>query len=321
MGPEVLALLLRRLDLEPALLYAEETRDVLGAALEHLLARGLLRETTPSRFTTCWGCGGSHMVQVIPVSPPGRTERILFLPCPECGTHRIDPGQLRRWALNVLRLAEVIAGAAGINGPSAEAVADRLWHLGRASWAGRPRDAYLARNLSDESLPPVAAELSRAPKAVLFLPTQEAVRSWAGSLPNLTLSLEVVLAPGPGGLLFDRAYVESRLKDAEPAPPAAPRPRKRAERAAKIEQLVKALQEHLRAARDHAWASRDATGAVALLPRPSQQDLARLTGLTSSAVSRCLQDEDANYLRFLWEAADSIEQVLHWDSNRRGGAG
>jgi hypothetical protein len=44
----------------------------------------------------------------------------------------------------------------------------------------------------------------------------------------------------------------------------------------------------VRAARDHAFTTRETLGTPELLPRPSQQDLARRAGLTETDVSRCL---------------------------------
>jgi hypothetical protein len=55
--------------------------------------------------------------------------------------------------------------------------------------------------------------------------------------------------------------------------------RRRGPRAAKIERLVTELKAHLKAARDHAVATRDATGVPQLLPRPSEKELAERTGM------------------------------------------
>jgi hypothetical protein len=319
MEAAALRLLLQRLDLDPPRLHMEEAWDVLGASLEPLVACGLLRETAPSRFTTCWECGGSRTIQVIHLSRPGSPERVPFLPCPQCGPVRIDPEQLRRWDIDVPAFAGALTAAAGVAGPPAEVIPRRLWRLGKAKWAERPHDAYLARYLSDESVPAVAAALSRVPKAVLFLPTEEAVRAWARSLPTLALALESVLGPGEGGMLFDRAYLEARLENAGlvAREKSERRPRKRRDRAAKIEQLEQVLEQHLLAARDHAWATMDRAGAPTLLLRPTQKDLAKQTGLSEPDVSRCLSDPAGKYLRFLWETALHLDEVLRWEARRR----
>jgi hypothetical protein len=97
------------------------------------------------------------------------------------------------------------------------------------------------------------------------------------------------------------------------------RTRKRAQRAAKIELLVNELTRHLRAARDHAFATKNLTGTPELLPRPSQRELAKWTGLTESDVSRCLKDSRARELRLCWDTAVDLEQLLKWEGKRRPG--
>jgi hypothetical protein len=123
----------------------------------------------------------------------------------------------------------------------------------------------------------------------------------------------VVLSLGTEGPEFVTSYVEARLFDAGllDAPARKP-PCKRAERAGKIETLVREIAEHLRAAHDHAFTTRDTSGTPELLPRPSQQDLAKRTGLTETDVSRCLKDPAARELRLLWEAALELDKVLGW---------
>jgi len=79
------------------------------------------------------------------------------------------------------------------------------------------------------------------------------------------------------------------------------------------------LVEHLRAARDHAFATRDATGAAALLPRPSQTALARRAGLTKSDVTRCLQDPDARELQLYWGLAEDLGRIMAF-TGRVGGS-
>ena len=91
---------------------------------------------------------------------------------------------------------------------------------------------------------------------------------------------------------------------------------RRGMRAANIEKLEKVLENHLLAARDHAQSLRDCNQEPALLPRPTQKELAHQTGLTQSDVSRCLKDERAKVLRILWETADSLEEVMRYKRRR-----
>jgi hypothetical protein len=135
----------------------------------------------------------------------------------------------------------------------------------------------------------------------------------------LALALETVLSAGAEGFQFDQDYVVARLEDAglTAGDKSKRGPRKRAERAGKIELLVGALEDPWWAARDHARSTQERTGTPALLPRPTQKWLAAATGLTESDVSRCLQDPRAKSLRVLWDGALDLVQILKWTGKRR----
>jgi hypothetical protein len=91
---------------------------------------------------------------------------------------------------------------------------------------------------------------------------------------------------------------------------------RRGTRAANIEKLEKELEKHLLAARDHAHSLRDRGSEPVLLPRPSQKELARRTGLSETDVSRCLNDKRATVLKILWDTADSLEAVMSYKRRR-----
>jgi hypothetical protein len=88
---------------------------------------------------------------------------------------------------------------------------------------------------------------------------------------------------------------------------------KRAPRAAKIDLLTNEMIAHLRAAKAHAQSCMDFGKAPELLPRPSQQDVAKRTGLTPSDVSRCLRDPSARELQILWKTALNLGAILEFD--------
>jgi hypothetical protein len=89
-------------------------------------------------------------------------------------------------------------------------------------------------------------------------------------------------------------------------------PKKRASRAAAIDLIKRALDEHLRGAQSYA---RDLIGRdlpPKLLPRPKQKQLARQLGLSESLVSRALNDGSDRELTMMWNAADNLDQVLSY---------
>ena len=87
-------------------------------------------------------------------------------------------------------------------------------------------------------------------------------------------------------------------------------PKKRADRAANIESLKREMIQHLRAARDHAFAKKKQTGEPELLPRPTQKALGERVGLSEYAVSRCLADSDAQELKLYWESANNLNKIM-----------
>jgi predicted RNA-binding Zn-ribbon protein involved in translation (DUF1610 family) len=91
--------------------------------------------------------------------------------------------------------------------------------------------------------------------------------------------------------------------------PAPKKLKKRATRAAAIDAIKQALREHLRAARDHAYSSRDGKEGATLLPRPTLQQLADQLKVHISSVSRAINDSSDKEIAILWDAANDIEKV------------
>ena len=142
-----------------------------------------------------------------------------------------------------------------------------------------------------------------------------------GRLPSCSLpqgvvsgSLRELTEWSDDGLQWDAERLEELLHvpASESRSPKKPAPTRRQFRAGDIDALVAELKQHLRSARDHAFHTRESHGVPALLPRPTQKDLARRLGITESRISRSLNDERAAELRLLWSLADDLDQVLRF---------
>jgi len=103
-----------------------------------------------------------------------------------------------------------------------------------------------------------------------------------------------------------------KLKTAVPPEKPVVSHRKRSQRTATIELLQKALIEHIKSARDYAWASIDAGKGPKLLTPPLKKELARQAKVSPASVSRCFSDPSAHQLRLLWETAGDLEQILRF---------
>lgn len=310
---DVLPSILRRLEIEPPVFHWWEIR-AFGSCLELLVRLGVLREMAAAGSACCPDCQFGPQRRVEYVADSKTHARHGYIHCPQCGIVEVALDSLRRWRVDPAGFLAAVFSSAGVSGPATELIPGRLWRVGKVTWAGRRREVYFARCYRRDGGDTLVAEMSRRPKAILFVPTEAAAQRWAGAVENLVIALESSFSLDGGSIRFDVEYVEGRLVDAGLTCTARPqRPkRKRAERAAKIEALEKELIAHLRAARDHAYATRDRAGTPDLLPRPSQKQLAERTGLTEADVSRCLKDPDARELRLYWQTAQDLEAIMRW---------
>lgn len=297
-----------RLDSEPPVFFAEElaagTRDA-------LVGRGWLTEAARSGFAACPGCPEARVrrVEWYPDAVDGRLRG--YVPCRECGPVEIDPETLRSWSLEVAAVLRDVWAAGGRGEPD-DVLDGRLWLLGRATWAGRSREVWFARNALRATRPALTKELVRRPKAVVLVPTEDAVRGWAGTIANPVFALATLVTDAGTGVAFDAGAVEAAFAPSGSRVKPAPKRTKRAERTAAIEKLVAELTRHLRDARTYARTAGGTAGGPAFLPRPTQKELAGRTGLTESDVSRCLNDESARLLKLLWETANDEYRVLDY---------
>jgi hypothetical protein len=239
--------------------------------------------------------------------------------CATCGPNEVTPESLRRWEVDLPRFLEAVSRAAGVRGRSQELLPRRLWRLGTATWAQRPREVYFGRNLYGEARDAAVVKLGRHPKAVLILPTEAAADHWGSATSNLSVALDSTLALDQVCLCFDVPYVESRLIDGALCDGRTRTPvvRKRAGRGGGIDALVRELEKHIEGARDHAHAKKSLTGVPRLLPRPSKQALGRRVGLRPWQVTRCFQDGSAKWLNYLWDVANDLDLIMEWKGRRR----
>lgn len=183
---------------------------------------------------------------------------------------------------------------------------------------------YLLRCRTRASLRATIAELATTiakPGAIVLTPTratwESGVEEMARAKRLLLVAVDEIVEVRDHVLVQTNAwneYLEAFCQMVETTLPANFRNKKsrarRASREADIDKLERALEEHIRSARDHAFNLKARGQPIVLLPRPEQKDLAVQLGMSTSAVSRCLHDPRAKVLKILWETADSIEAVL-----------
>ena len=183
------------------------------------------------------------------------------------------------------------------------------------------------RSILGEQILQLLAKCKR-PGAILLTPSR---MNWDSDIDALARSGKMLLVPlaeiiEPDGSTFREtdeweAYIRgfaqmvkltlpSNYRNKKPAPV-------RASRATGIEKLENAIDEHLRAARDHAHSRIQRGQEPELLPKPDQKLLAKQLDMSESLVSRCLSDPRAIMLKLLWDTADSLNGVMNYKTPRR----
>ena len=159
--------------------------------------------------------------------------------------------------------------------------------------------------------------------AILLTPSR---MNWDDALVSSAKTNNMLLVPlseiiAPNERIFQKTpaweeYLRAFCQMAELTMPSSYQSEKpipmRGKRATDIERLERELEQHLLAARDHAYTLQQRGQEPILLPRPDQKDLAKSLGITKSAVSRCLKDPRAKVLKILWQTTDSLDDVMRY---------
>ncbi|MCL4853894.1 MAG: hypothetical protein KJZ78_21250 [Bryobacteraceae bacterium] len=181
-----------------------------------LMQMGLLRETELAESVICDNCMEGHYAIVLWTenvrSPSGRSP---VIGCPEQGALDIEPERLRQWAVDMPRVANLLASALDLSGPVEPALADhRLWSLGRRHLAGRFREFFMVIGADGSDVPLVierAGRISTAVSPVLLVPTQ--VPKWEGWAAGklAAFSLASVSSVEGDRLCVDIEFIEDAL--------------------------------------------------------------------------------------------------------------
>jgi len=237
-----------------------------------------------------------------------------YIACPACGPTRLQPEQLNRLALDTDAMLRHLFG--GIRLAVRPVIADRLWQVGRVAIAARSRDCWFLRGLSTRHHAAILQQLANRPKTIVFTASEAMANTWSQSIDNIVISIESIIDLDATEFQIDLEAMQARILESDGALAPAPKPRpKRATRTAKIERLTNELKMHLRSAADHARSTADQDDGPALLPRPTQEQLGRLAGLSKVDVTRCMKDESANELRLLWQTAGDLPAILRLRSH------
>ncbi|MDV6033231.1 MAG: hypothetical protein F9B45_24715 [Phycisphaera sp. RhM] len=260
----------------------------------------MVKPTTPATQLQCKDCG-EH--QPVIYSPDREGNRHGFIVCEGCGPTEVLPESLNQFVFATEHLLEYLFADTRLAIRPIDS--DFLWQIGRRTFKGQSRELLFLRCLNARNETSIVEQLGRRKRSLVFMPLSSSAARLDTMVANLGIGIQDVVEFSEDCLRIDWETVGDRLIESSESDVQKPKPQpRRSSRTAKIELLVQELTQHLRSAADHAHASGE------LLPRPTQQELARRTGMSKSDVSRCLNDSSAKQLRLLWQTADDLDAVL-----------
>jgi len=300
-----------RADFPKAVFTGDEVICWPPSLVETLTAAGILQQTANARRVACGACDTGHVEEVFSVPNPDGSLR-FYIRCPENGRVWGGEERLFRWAIDFDALANLTARVLGTAGKVETLVPGRVWAVGRLIRNGVSQNVVVARGLTwpdAGSVVPASQRIRIAtPPLVLALGRLPPEDFWGKRVPPV-LVFDQVLDLGPPIHVHEEA-LDAVLGVTVAQPEAAVRAAKRSKRAAAIDALTNEMCAFLAGARDHAFSLKQRKRVPELLPRPTQKELAERVGVSPSTVGRCLQDPHAKQLRLLWDAADSLDQVM-----------
>ena len=235
---------------------------------------------------------------------------VPYASCAACGFYEIDPQLLRTWMVRLETVLERVVEQLELRGGIQVHVPNLIWRLGRK----RNREYLYIRRYNREDQRMIRSELSKMPNAVLVTGTQLILKHVRFDHDHASFSLESVTSWDEQCELVidfdalrdiigadDASDKKTKLK---PAP-------KRGTIAVSIEKLIKELEQFLKDAREHAIATSERDD-IALLPRPTKEELAKRIGVSPATITRCFSDESRNakLLNLLWEQTSDLKSIL-----------
>ena len=266
---------------------------------------GILVPAHQAEWLICGRCNASAEVVWL-TDREGKKHGLLRC---SCGPQSVDPLQVRSWKVRIETILEKLIAAWDIPGEILPIIPNLLWKLGtKAGWT-----LFYLRRYWDEEERGVLAELARFKNPVVICGNNFVCRALVHDYAGQCITLEnIANLDEQGNLILEKpSFMDyfGGLQEPEEKPKQSVAPKaKRGGRAANIEKLVKEMEQHLRSARSHALATA-AGGNIELLSRPTQEELAKLTGMRKMEVTRCLKDPEAKYLKMLWDRALDLNSI------------
>lgn len=164
-----------RAECEEPVFSAEEVEWAPPGQFELLCQLGFLKETSRATWARCEACGDGHVEEVAWIRNATTGNPTPFVSCQETGASAVSIERLRRWAIDLDAIAQVLRRELGLIGNDSVLVPGRVWFLGRRHIAGRFRDFFFVVGSAREdshALWDRCRQIEDAPSPVILAPSQ-----------------------------------------------------------------------------------------------------------------------------------------------------
>lgn len=201
-------------DTESPVYSGEVVRGWPAGMFDWLIASELIAPSDIASHVACPSCPDRHVEEVLSRAMPDGTAG-FFIVCPECYRVAVPADLLRQWRPNYKLLARRVRELLNISGRVSEPIDERLWRLGVAKWAGKPRELYMARGLGWSDGSTLLARCAGQSRPVVLIglvpPPAELL---AARIPTV-VPLPSVLSSVDGALGLDHELLAQRIAECD----------------------------------------------------------------------------------------------------------
>lgn len=212
---DILALVWSRADAgEPV--YSGDEFQQNKREFSELVRAKLIRQIDNASSVVCDACGEGHLEEVVFIENPPKSGMRAFIHCPDNGCIQVPFERIQCWAIDFNFLGAAISAGLVLAGAKEELSPERIWLLGKGTFAGQSREIFLARGLTWADAPSVVGATARLQSAsshiVLVAGSVPPASIWQGDIPRV-IPVSILAHLTHGKFSMDRSHLISQLSE------------------------------------------------------------------------------------------------------------